>query len=262
MRYSLRLLWVLLRVNLQMALAYRADLAVNLLMNLVTLGWELLGLTIIFSNTQALGGWNVGQLVALLGVFRLVNLFMSALIFPNANEFMSSVRDGAFDFVLLKPLPSLFLVSFSRLEFGQVGDLLLAGILIGSGIHLSEMSIQPWQWAAFLILVCSGALVIYSLCVVMLSMTFWFIKFDNSMTIFSALLDTGRYPSTIYPNWLRVVVTFIIPIALAVTVPMQALIGAFSGWQVLGYFCLGMATFAAALLIWKAGVKKYSGASS
>ena len=175
---------------------------------------------------------------------------------------MSSVRDGTFDFVLLKPLPSLFLVSFSRLDFWQAGELLLAGILIGSGIHLGGMSIHPWQWLAFFALVFSGALVIYSLCVVMLSMTFWFIKFDNSMTIFSALLDTGRYPATIYPNWLRVLVTFIIPIALAITVPMQALSGAFNGWQVVGFFCLGLVTFSAALWIWKAGVKKYSGASS
>ena len=40
-----------------MALAYRADTLVNILLNLMWLGWELLSLSIIFSNTDTLGGW-------------------------------------------------------------------------------------------------------------------------------------------------------------------------------------------------------------
>ena len=59
----------------------------------------------------------------------------------------------------------------------------------------------------------------------MIAATFWFIKFDNNVTILQALLDTGRYPSTVYPFWLRLIVTFVVPIAVATTVPLQALRG-------------------------------------
>ena len=52
-----RLLSAFLKVNIQMALAYRADTVVNILLNLMWLGWELLSLSIIFSNTTSLGGW-------------------------------------------------------------------------------------------------------------------------------------------------------------------------------------------------------------
>ena len=71
---NLRLISVFLKVNLQIAFAYRADTVVNILINLMWLGWELLGLRIIFSNTDTLAGWGPGELIALLGVFRLVNL--------------------------------------------------------------------------------------------------------------------------------------------------------------------------------------------
>jgi hypothetical protein len=88
--HTLKLLSAFFKVNVQMALAYRADTVVNILLNLMWLGWELLGLNIIFSNTETLGGWGLGELIALLGVFRLVNTMMIALIWPNTEKFNQS----------------------------------------------------------------------------------------------------------------------------------------------------------------------------
>src|SRR3989304_8603246 len=96
--YFLRLIKTFLKVNIQSSLAYRADAWVNILLNLMWLGWELLGLSIIFSNTETLGGWNRGELIALLGVFRLVNFMMAAVIWPNTEQFNSSVKDGSLDY--------------------------------------------------------------------------------------------------------------------------------------------------------------------
>ncbi len=53
--HTLRLLSAFFKVNVQMTLAYRADTAVNILLNLMWLGWELLSLSIIFSNTTSSG---------------------------------------------------------------------------------------------------------------------------------------------------------------------------------------------------------------
>ena len=50
----------LVKINLQQELAYRTDALVNILVNLMWLGWELLSLSIIFSNTTSLGGWGFG----------------------------------------------------------------------------------------------------------------------------------------------------------------------------------------------------------
>src|ERR671923_99313 len=161
-----RLLTTLLKINIQQELAYRADAAVNILINLMWLGWEMLSLRIIFSNTATLGGWGPGELIALLGVFRLVNVLLAA----------------------------------------------------------------------------SGILIIYSLWIILIACTFWFVKFDNNVTILQALLDTGRYPATVYPFWLRLIVTFIVPIAVATTVPLQALRGDLLWWQVLLFLTIGAAS--------------------
>lgn len=258
----MRLIGVFLKVNLQIALAYRADTVVNILLNLMWLGWELLGLSIIFSNTDTLAGWGPGELIALLGVFRLVNTLMAAVIWPATEKFNTSVRDGSLDYTLLQPVNSLFIISLSRIVIWRIWDLVLAAVLITVGIQTSGGAVQLLNLVYFLVLVASGALVIYSLWVVLIALTFWFVKFDNNVTILQALMDSGRYPATVYPPWLRLIVTYVVPIAVATTVPLQGLRGELSGWQVLLFIGVGLAAFVLAVQVWKAGLRQYSGASS
>jgi ABC-2 type transport system permease protein len=72
----------------------------------------------------------------------------------------------------------------------------------------------------------------------------------------------GQYPATICPAWLRVLVTFVIPIAVATTVPLRALRGDLDGRQILIFLGVGAASFVIASQVWRFGVKRYSGASS
>ena len=258
----LKLIGTFVKVNLQMALAYRADTAVQIVVNLMWLGWELLGLSIIFNNTTTLGGWGIGELIALLGVFRLVNTLMAALVWPNTEWFNQSVRDGSLDYSLLQPVNSMFLVTFSRITVWRVWDLVLAFILIVAGVRIAGDTVTLLSILTFILLTISGIIVIYSLWIVLIALTFWFTKFDNNVTILQALLDAGRYPVTVYPVWLRIIVTYLIPIAVATTVPLQALRGELVIQRVLIFLGVSIASFVVASLVWKAGVKQYSGASA
>lgn len=259
---TLKVLSSLLKINIQMSLAYRADTVVNILLNIMWLGWELLSLNIIFSNTTTIGGWGLPELIALLGVFRLVNTMMIALIWPNTEKFNQSIRDGSMDYTILQPVNSMFLVTFSRITVWRVWDLVLAVILILVGINMSGDSVTALHVLTFILLALSGMVVIYSLWIILIALTFWFTKFDNNVTIMQALLDAGRYPVTVYPVWLRVIVTFIIPIAVATTVPLQTLRGDLNPVQMIGFFAVGVISFIVASFVWKAGLKRYSGASS
>jgi ABC-2 type transport system permease protein len=260
--YTFKLLATLVKINIQQELAYRAETVVNVLINLMWLGWELLSLSIIFSNTRSLGGWGPGEVIALLGVFRLVNMVMAAIIWPNTERFNTGVRDGSLDYLLLQPVNSLFLISFSRIVLWRIWDLALGVTLIVAGLSLSGAAASPLSVAAFVLLMASGAAIIYSLWIVLIAFTFWATKFDNNVTILQALLEAGRYPATVYPVWLRLIVTFVVPIAVATTVPLQALRGDLAGWQVMAFLGVSAASVWVASRVWRAGVKRYSGASS
>jgi ABC-2 type transport system permease protein len=262
MGHTLKLLSAFLKVNLQQAFAYRADTLMNVVMNLFWLFWELLSLQVIFANTASLSGWGLGELIALLGVWRLGNMLMFTLIWPNTERFNASIRDGSFDYNLLQPVNSQFLVSFSRMDVWRVWEILLSGVLIAVGVGMSHEIATPANLIGFSALVISGMAVLYSLWIVLIAFTFWFVKFDNNVTLLHALMDAGRYPATIYPTWLRLIVTFIIPIAVATTVPLQALRGELLWWQVLIFLGVGVASLWISSRVWRAGVRKYSSASS
>jgi ABC-type uncharacterized transport system permease subunit len=52
----------------------------------------------------------------------------------------------------------------------------------------------------------------------------------------------------------------VVPVAIAV--PLEAFRGELSPWQVLGFLGVGAASVLVAARVWRAGVKRYSGASS
>jgi ABC-2 type transport system permease protein len=66
----------------------------------------------------------------------------------------------------------------------------------------------------------------------------------------------------VYPIWLRVIVTFVIPIAVATTVPLQALRGDLAWWQIFAALLSGVLVLWLSSLVWRTGVKRYSGASA
>ena len=76
------------------------------------------------------------------------------------------------------------------------------------------------------------------------------------------MYEAGRWPISLYPGWLRFALTFIIPVAFAVTVPTEALTGRLSGTTVLGGVALSAALLVVSRLIWLRGLRQCSGASA
>ena len=187
---------------------------------------------------------------------------MIAIIWPNTEKFNQSIRDGSMDYTLLQPVNSMFLVTFSRITVWRAWDLVLAFVLIAIGINMSGDTVTVPQFLTFILLTVSGAIVIYSLWIVLIALTFWFTKFDNNVTILQALMDAGRYPATVYPAWLRVIVTFVVPVAVATNVPLQALRGDLTFGRILMFLAIGVLSFVIASQVWKRGLRQYSGASS
>jgi ABC-2 type transport system permease protein len=85
---------------------------------------------------------------------------------------------------------------------------------------------------------------------------------DQIVELFEGVYQAGRWPVTIYPGWLRISLTFLVPIAFAVTVPAEAVTGRLTPET------LALAAGFAALLVaitrafWRIGLRRYGGASA
>jgi ABC-2 type transport system permease protein len=108
----------------------------------------------------------------------------------------------------------------------------------------------------------AGVIIVYSFWIILATTAFWIVRADNIFQIFNALFVAGRWPVTIYPNWLRVILTFIVPVAFAVTVPAQGLIGRLDPTNTLLAIGVAAGLLLIARLFWRWGLVSYSGASA
>jgi len=260
---TLRLLYVFFRVNVLNETAYRVNFFIQLFQSLLELGTALAGLAVIFSYTQALGGWRPDEMLALVGVYFLVGGFISLVIQPSMSALIDSVRDGTLDFTLTKPEDAQLLVSIQRMAIiWSLLDMLMGtGVLATALIRLGQ-AIGGWQAVAFIGMLLAGCVIVYSFWLILASLSFWLVRVENLLEIFQSMYQAGRWPVSLYPGWLRFALTFIIPVAFATSIPAEALTGRLGGTTLLGAVGLAILLSAIARLIWRLGLRHYSGASA
>jgi ABC-2 type transport system permease protein len=259
---SLRLFWVFFRTSVLSELAYRANFFLQLFESLVDLGTALAGLAVIFSYTVTLGGWRPDEVLALVGVFFLVGGAIRLVIEPSMQRLIEAVSEGTLDFTLTKPADAQFLASIQRVEIWKLADLVLgAGVLVFALVRMGAR-LSASQVAAFAVALVAGGIIVYSFWLMLATLSFWFVRVENILVIFQSMYEAGRWPVSLYPRWLRFSLTFLVPVAFATTVPAQALSGRLTGRTLLGAGALAILLMVVSRLVWRAGVRRYSGASA
>lgn len=257
-----RLLALYLRISVIGELAYRVNFWVQLVQSLLELATALAGLAVVFSYTTTLGGWTPDEILALVGVYLLVGGMIGVVIQPSLTQFIESVRDGTLDFVLTKPEDSQILASIQRVEIFELIDVALGlGVLVTALVRLGE-KVGPAQAVTFAAMLLAGGIIIYSFWWILATLSFWFVRVENILEIFRSMYEAGRWPISLYPGWLRFALTFIVPVAFATTVPAQALTGRLSGETIVAALALALALLVVSRVLWRIGLRQYSGASA
>ena len=125
-----RIAWAFFRSAVQQELAYRADFFGNVVRSVFGIGTAFGGLMVVFSHTDSLGDWSFPQMLGLLGVFYVIQGVVAMFMSPSLNKIVEEVRDGTFDYILVKPVPSQFIATTRRFVLWHVTDILLGVAII------------------------------------------------------------------------------------------------------------------------------------
>ena len=199
MRY-LRLIHTFLAASALEETAYRANFLVGILHSLLNFGTGLLGLGIIYGQVETIRGWEYGEALAVLGVFLTISALRDLVIGPSLDALAGmdgEVWRGEFDFTLLRPLPTQFLVSVRRWRLFPLFDLLLGLLVLGTAVAYLGTTIGVFQVFSFVLMLATGLLVIYALLLAAASLVFW----DPGLMvtwILNTLFQTARYPVGVY----------------------------------------------------------------
>jgi ABC-2 type transport system permease protein len=261
MRY-LRLLRIFARTELQFAMEYRANLLLDLFEEVFIVLTSLAAVLVLFSHTGVINGWTLAQMIVLLGVYYIIQGANSVMFEASFERFMEHVRLGTLDFILIKPANSQFLASARHIQLPQAGQMLLGLVMVGVGIAQIGAGVGPLQGLAFVVTLACGLGLVYCLLLVLSTLAFWFVRVENLLAIFWAFVDTGRFPVDIYPGWLRITLSTIVPIGIAVTVPAEAIAGRLDRLGLVSMVGGTALVWWFASWFWKQGLRNYSGASA
>ena len=257
-----RLVRVFFRVNLVGEAAYRINFFVNLFQSILGLGTALLGMAIIFSFTSSLGGWSPAEILALVAVYVMIGGIIRFTIQPGMEHLIESVRDGTFDFTLTKPEDAQLITGISRFGIWEIINIGLGFALLIIALVRLGGSIGGLQAVEFLAMLLTGSVIIYSFFLILATLAFWLVRVENILTIFQSMYEAGRWPVTLYPPWLRYGLTFVIPVAFATTVPVEALTNRLNWVTLVVAFSLAAVLSIVSRAFWKLGLRHYSGTSA
>jgi len=121
---------------------------------------------------------------------------------------------------------------------------------------------RPLEIGAGLAFLALAVVILYSFWILVVSASFWVVKVDNLSYLFGSLFDAARWPITIFRGALRIVFTFVFPIALLTTYPAMALLGRLDGRTALAALAGGLVFAAIARRVWRRALALYTSASS
>jgi ABC-2 type transport system permease protein len=263
MRYYTRLFKLFLRFGLLNEAEYRFNFLMHLFETLIKFGTGISVLWVVLSRTTSVGGWNWYELLILLGWWFILSGLVNAMVAPSLKQFMNDVWKGNLDYLLTKPGGHQFIASTRKIAVFQSVDMLVGLVVLIIGVSRLGHAVGLTQCLMFAVTLFAGTAILYAFWIALATLALWVIKLENIVVIFFAMFEAGRWPSTLYPFWLKYSLVFLVPIGVAITIPSEALLGRLQ-WTTLALTVLWAAVaFYAARRFFVYGVtRRYMGASA
>lgn len=180
---------------------------------------------LIYSNTHGYPGWNFDQVILFQAVLILVHGIRETLFGNVRNTFETSVQYGGVDRLLLYPFPSLGVFLVKGFQFNSL-PLILAGFLtLLYAINKLNLSLNWWNFVLFIIFITVGLVLYISFIVFYCALAIRWIFIDKLKEVFDQITQFSCYPVEIFSGITKTVYLTIIPVAVFIYFPSQALLG-------------------------------------
>lgn len=243
---------------------YRANFGISLLHSFLNLGTGVLGMVVVFGQAGVIQGWDLPSALALLGVYLTVSALRSLFIGPGLDALAGvdgEIWSGAFDFTVLRPVTTQFLVSLRKWRLFSLLDLLLGLGVLAAAIAQLQVKIGLGNALGFALALAAGVAILYAILITFAALIFWSpgVLFT---WIFDGLFQLARYPLGLYPGWLRLVLTWVVPVGVITTFPAEALLGRLPAAALAASLAFTILLNLGASALFRFGLRRYASASS
>ncbi len=261
MRY-VRLYINFLRFSFSKASEFRMDFFFRIIMDTIYYVVNLLFYRVIYLHTDILGGWNEFDAMVFVGGYLFVDALIMTFVSNNLWWIPMFVNRGDLDYYLIRPVSSLFFLSFREFSVNSSMNLIMSISILSWAIWRYPGDIENYQIVLFVLLLFAGAFLYYLLRILSIVPVFWTISgrgFDN---LFWQMARFMERPDRIFQGWFRKVLLSILPFGLMASYPARIFLGDMD-WIVIGHILgvIGIFYFFV-MWLWRIGLRSYSSASS
>lgn len=275
--------WTFCRNSLIRDMSFRTDFILQCLTSMSWAAMNYILFKIIYQFTPSIGpdsGWQEQEFFIFLGTVWVINGLIQTMFMGNFDEFSDMIRTGGLDFALLKPIDTQFLISFPRMNWSQIPNVVL-GIVLVSGATWSlaqdpakDLAFSWWTLPAYVFFLTCGVVIMYSVMIALASTSIWLGRNQNLYDFWFYITNFYRYPMEIYQRgsvgWaLWGTFTFVVPILVVSNVPARVLANPLGGswnrweWAFAGFAVAASgACLAASRWIFSRALDSYRSASS
>jgi len=218
---------------------------------------------IIFSNIESLAGWTYYEILFLYAFSKIVIDLGSTLFKVGVRSISENlVRTGELDFFLLRPVNTMFLISFSKPRVLDSINCIFSVAIGYYALIAGNIAIKSENIIWFLFLALFGVVIYYFLSVLVITPAFWVVKLWSIKYVMNRLGQLMQYPAGILPGAIRMIFFTAFPILAVSYIPVRVLFWGpkleYVVYMIVITLILGIVTRA----IWKLGERSYASASS
>lgn len=246
MRETIQLYWAAFNTSLQAKFEYRLDFFLGILTSCMLQLSALFMLSVIFHQTPSLNGWLPNQVILLFGMTACA-LGLSELFFNQIWFLPGYIVMGDLDRLLTYPVNSLYFLLITRPELHSFGNL-ATGVILTS-IALVHLNASWYAWALSPLFALCGCLIYTAVLVIFGSLSFRFVGPSvTNLSMANILLNSTRYPVSIYPKMVQLILMVLLPYGAFHYLPACLLLGKeINPWMIL------ITPLSALFLFWEAG---------
>jgi ABC-2 type transport system permease protein len=209
----------LVAARIRAQLEYRLSAFLQLLGTGLLTAVDFIAIAVIFANVPELDDWTVGE-VALLYALATISFALTDIVVGHLDLFPQMIREGTFDQILVRPLPSLFQVVAADFAVRRVGKVLQGLAVLVFALASVDVDWTLGRVVAIPLAIVAGAVIYAAVWVALATIAFWIvdaIELVNAFTYGGSFLS--QYPIGIFARWLRGVVVFVVPLAFVAYFP-------------------------------------------
>lgn len=257
-----QLFWQFRRLNMMVSAEYRSSF---LFWTGVSLMWTIFNyffFHVLVSVQGEIAGWDLPMMYTLASVYTILDSFTWSFFYHNMSEYTRKVFMGELSGLLLKPISTIFVLTFERLVINNLPRFLIGiGMLIWSVRQLDSLPTFG-QGLAAIVAMLLGLTLMYALWFIMATFAFYFEKLDNINEIIPGLRRLQQVPRGVFFGLGLVGQSLILPLLLITNYPAELLIGIGTLRMGVVLLCCTAFTVLVAQRFFHFSVKRYVGVAN